>query len=84
LILEIGVGPGGGYMPNILNNNPDATIIINDLSPTVVSEWKRLLDSELCSSNIYYSVFDFCDIPFSEGCIDVISDGGGIGNVEGD
>jgi len=38
-ILEIGAGPGGGYMPYILKANPYTTIIINDLSPTVVSEW---------------------------------------------
>lgn len=84
LILEIGAGPGGGFMPYILKNNPDATIIINDLSPTVVFEWKRFLDNELDSPNIYYATFDFCDIPFSDDCIDVISDGGGIGNAEGD
>lgn len=84
IILEIGVGPGGGYMPNVLKNNPDATIIINDLSPTVVCEWKRFLDNELDLPNIYYAAFDFCDIPFSDECIDVVSDGGGIGNAEGD
>jgi transcriptional regulator with XRE-family HTH domain len=84
LILEIGAGPGGGFMPYILKNNPDATIIISDLSPTVVCEWKRFLDNELDSPNIYYTAFDFCDIPFSDDCIDAISDGGGIGNAEGD
>ncbi len=84
LILEIGAGPGGGYMPYILKNKPDATIIISDLSPTVVCEWKRFLDNELNSQNIYYAAFDFCDIPFSDNCIDVISDCGGIGNAEGD
>lgn len=38
IILEIGAGPGGGFMPYVLKANPDATIIINDLSPTIVSE----------------------------------------------
>lgn len=83
IILEIGAGPGGGYMPYILKENPDATIIISDLSPTVVSEWKSFLDKSLDSPNIYYAVFDFCDIPFKDNSIDVISDGGGIGNCEG-
>lgn len=59
IILEIGAGPGGGYMPYILKENPDATIIISDLSPTVVSEWKSFLDKSLDSPNIYYAVFDF-------------------------
>lgn len=83
LILEIGAGPGGGYMPYILKADPNATIIINDLSPTVVKEWKSLLDKTLDSPNIYYAAFDFCNMPFKDNSIDIISDGGGIGNCEG-
>lgn len=84
IILEIGVGPGGGYMPYILKADSDATIIISDLSPTVVSEWKALLDKTIDSPNLYYAVFDFCNMPFKDNSIDIISDGGGIGNCEGD
>lgn len=83
IVLEIGAGPGGGYMPYILKANPDAAIIISDLSPTVVREWKNLLDKTLDSPNIYYAAFDFCQMPFKDNSIDVISDGGGIGNCEG-
>jgi len=83
IILEIGVGPGGGFMPFILKANPDATIIISDHSPTVVREWKSFLDKSLDSPNIYYAVFDFCNMPFKDNSIDIISDGGGIGNCEG-
>lgn len=84
IILEIGAGPGGGFMPYILKANPTATIIINDLSPTVINEWKKLLDKVLDSPNIHYAVFDFCHMPFQDNSIDVVSDGGGIGNCEGD
>ena len=84
IILEIGAGPGGGYMPYILKANPDATMIISDLSPTVVSEWKAFLDKTIDSPNLYYAVFDFCNMPFKDNSIDIISDGGGIGNCEGD
>ena len=83
IILEIGAGPGGGYMPYILKANPDATVIISDLSPTVVREWKSFLDKSLDSPNIYYADFDFCNIPFKDNSIDIISDGGGIGNCKG-
>ena len=83
IILEIGAGPGGGYMPYILKANSDATIIISDLSPTVVREWKSFLDKTLDSPNIYYAAFDFCDMPFKDNSIDIISDGGGIGNCIG-
>lgn len=84
LFWSLAQAPGGGYMPFILKANPDARIIINDLSPTVVSEWKAFLDKELDSPNIYYAAFDFCKMPFRDHCIDIISDGGGIGNCEGD
>jgi cyclopropane fatty-acyl-phospholipid synthase-like methyltransferase len=46
LILEIGTGPGGGYMPATLLEDFDANVIISDLSPTVVREWKKLFDRE--------------------------------------
>lgn len=84
IILEIGAGPRGGYMPYILKANPDATIIISDLSPTVASEWKNFLDKTLDSPNLYYAVFDFCNMPFKDNSIDIISDGGGIGNCKGE
>ena len=82
IIVEIGVGPGGGYMPYILKANPDAAVIISDISPTVVYEWKSYLDKTLNSPNIYYAVFNFCHMPFADNSVDVISDGGGIGNCE--
>lgn len=84
IILEIGAGSGGGYMPYILKANPDATIIISDFSPTVVSEWKNFLDKTVDSPNLYYAVFDFCNMPFKDNSIDIISDGGGIGNCVGE
>lgn len=84
IILEIGVGPGGGYLPYILKANPDATIIISDLSPAVVSEWKIFLDKTLDSPNLYYAAIDFCNMPFKDNSIDIVSDAGGIGNCEGD
>lgn len=84
VILELGAGPGGGFMPYVLKENPDATVIINDLSPTVVREWKAFLDKTLESPNLYYAAFDFCHMPFPDNSIDIISDGGGIGNAEGD
>lgn len=84
IILEIGAGPGGGFMPYTLKSNPNATIIINDRSPTVVREWKNFLDKSNAYPNIHYAVFDFCNMPFMDNSIDIISDGGGIGNCEGD
>lgn len=83
VILEIGAGPGGGFMPYILQHDPDAAIIISDLSPTVVREWQKLLRRELDSPGLHFAAFDFTRMPFRDACIDVISDGGGIGNTIG-
>lgn len=63
VILELGAGPGGGFMPYILKTDPDATVIISDLSPTVVREWKKHLDKVLDSPNLYYAAFNFCRMP---------------------
>ncbi|HBL83837.1 MAG: hypothetical protein A2Y17_08145 [Clostridiales bacterium GWF2_38_85] len=84
LILEIGTGPGGGYMPAILLEKPDSEIIISDLSPTVVLEWKKLFENEFFPPNVHYVALDNCDLPFYDNSIDVISAGGGFGNTEGD
>lgn len=81
LILEIGAGPGGGFVPYILRADPDASVIMCDISPTVVREWKKFLDKELAPLNMSFAAFDFCQMPFRDGCVDVISDHAGIGNV---
>ncbi len=83
IILEIGAGPGGGFMPYVLKENPDATIIVSDISQTVVREWKSVLDEEPDYPNLHYAVFDFCKMPFRDNCIDTISDCGGIENCVG-
>lgn len=82
LILEIGAGPGGGFMPYVLEAAPEASIIVSDLSPTVVREWKQFLDRELDSPGLGFAAFDFTDIPFRDGSFDVVADRSGIGNAE--
>lgn len=84
IILEIGAGPGGGYMPFILQADPMAQIIISDLSRTVVHEWKQLLDKEFDSPHICFAALDFCSIPFGDCTVDVVSDHGGIINCIGE
>ena len=83
-ILEIGAGPGGGNMPTVLLEKEDANIIISDLSPTVLREWKKLFDKELNPPYVSYAALDNCDLPFNDNSIDVVSDAGGFANTEGD
>jgi ubiquinone/menaquinone biosynthesis C-methylase UbiE len=83
-ILEIGAGPGGGFMPYVLDEYINADIIISDLCPTVVKEWKKLFDKSIKPQNIKYAALNTCDIPFKDGTINVVSGNGGFGNIEGD
>lgn len=70
-------------MPYILQADPTATIIINDISRVVVHEWKQILDRELDYPNLHFAAFDFCNIPFDDCSVDVVSDHGGIINCIG-
>lgn len=82
LILEIGTGPGGGNMPAVLKENPNAQVIISDISPTVVNEWKKFFSCEVFPPHVHFAVLDNCDLPFADHSLDVVSSGGGIGNIE--
>jgi len=82
-ILEIGTGPGGGFVTFVLDNDINANIIISDLSPTVVKEWKLFFDKKIKPANVKYAVLDTCDIPFKDETINIVSGYGGFGNIEG-
>ncbi|MDR2687300.1 MAG: class I SAM-dependent methyltransferase [Oscillospiraceae bacterium] len=85
MILEICAGPGGGFAPATLMKDYHANIMISDLCPTVVSEWKKHFETmDNPPPNIEYAAFDVCDIPFQDDCIDVVSGSAAIINVEGD
>ena len=83
-ILEIGTGPGGGFMSFVLDNDINADIIISDLSPTVLKEWKRFFDKNIKPANIKYAALNTCDIPFRDETINVVSGYAALGNTEGD
>ena len=85
LILEICAGPGGGFVPATLMKDYDAHIMISDLCPTVVGEWKKRLETlDNPPPNVEYAVFDVCDMPFRDDSLDVVSGCAAIINVEGD
>jgi len=85
MILEICAGPGGGFAPATLMKDYNANIMISDLCPTVVSEWKKHFESmDNPPPSIEYAAFDLCDIPFQDDSIDVVSGCAAIINVEGD
>lgn len=84
LILEICAGPGGGFVPAILMKDYNAHIMISDLCPTIVREWKNHFNSMINPPpNIEYAAFNLCDMPFKDNSIDVISGSAAIINIEG-
>ena len=84
LILEVGAGPGGGFMPFILRADPNASVIVSDICPTVVEEWRRFLDAETGSPNLWFTACDFTALPFPDNAFSVVSDAGGVANCIGD
>lgn len=84
IILEICAGPGGGFVPAILLQDYNANIMISDLCPTVVKEWRKLLTNlKNPPPNVEYAAFNVCDMPFADNSLDVISGNAAIINVEG-
>jgi ubiquinone/menaquinone biosynthesis C-methylase UbiE len=84
LVLEIGAGPGGGFVPYILKENLNADVIMSDISPTVIREWKRVLSKKIFPKNIKYAEFDICNIPFKNDTIDIVTSIYGFANLIGD
>jgi ubiquinone/menaquinone biosynthesis C-methylase UbiE len=83
-ILETGAGSGGGFMPYIFDEDINADLIISDLCPTVVKEWKKLFDKDIKPLNVKYAALNTCDIPFKDGTINVVSGNGDFGYIVGD
>ncbi|GHV12447.1 hypothetical protein FACS1894219_05350 [Clostridia bacterium] len=85
LILEICAGPGAGFAPAVLMKDYSAHIMLSDLCPTVVREWKSLFDNmENPPPNVEYAALNVCDLPFADNSLDVISGSAAIINIEGD
>jgi len=85
LNLEICAGPGGGFVPATLMKNYNANIMISDLCPAVVSEWKKHFQKmDNPPPNIEYAALNVCDMPFMDNSIDVVSGSAAIINFESD
>ena len=84
MILEICAGPGGGFAPATLMEDFNANIMISDLCPTIVKEWrKHFQNMDNPPPNVEYAAFNVCDIPFEDNSIDVVSGSAAIINIEG-
>jgi SAM-dependent methyltransferase len=82
-VLEVGMGPGGGFMPAVLDRNPSARIIANDLSPAVLSLWGEFLHQRGLGRNVVLASFDRAAMPLRTGSVAAVSSVLGLGDAKG-
>jgi len=80
-ILDVASGPGGGVATAILSRNPDANIIMNDLSAAVLELWREFLAERSIGDNICFAAFDAATMPIRTGTMHAISNMGGFSNI---
>lgn len=83
LILEIACGPGGGLMPLILDMDPNATLLANDIGWWILVEWKKFNDQNHLWKNASFAQFDVKGCPLRSDCFDSVDSSGGFSNIEG-
>ena len=71
-ILEIACGPNGGLSPLILKQNPNAKILMNDLSFFILNQW-NLIKKKNGFKNLYFSLFDLTNSPLKDNTFDIIT-----------
>lgn len=81
LILEVGIGPGGGFMPCVLDINDQTRLLGNDIDHRVVYAWKNVLNREKLGVNTSFAVFDATRMPIKPGSFDAVASFGGISNI---
>ena len=57
-MMEIAAGPGGGLFPSVLARNPEARLLINDISAPVLVVWKEVLEEAMPHADLCYAAFD--------------------------
>ncbi len=83
LIMEIACGWGGGNVPMMMEIDPQATVLMNDLGLVVLDEWRNHLAGERKWPNVGLAHFDATRCPLRSGSIDCVDSAGGIANIPG-
>jgi ubiquinone/menaquinone biosynthesis C-methylase UbiE len=83
LIMEIACGWGGGFAPLILDFDPKAKILFNDMGLIVLREWQRFRDQLNKWPNVGFAHFDATKCPVKSNSFDCVDSAGGIANISG-
>lgn len=84
LTLEVAAGPGGGNVPAILFDNPNACVLMSDICLGVVLKWKRVLHAFCMGPHVSFAAFNAQRMPLADCSIDTVSGVGGITEAGGE
>ena len=80
-IVEIAVGPGGGVAPLLLDLEPNARVVMNDLGLWPLREWQKLARRKGCWPNLRFAQFDATQMPIASNSVPTVVSQHGITNV---
>ncbi len=83
VILELALGPGGGYLPALLSRNPAARVIANDHSIAILRRWREFLAGEHLGGNVCFAAFDARRPVLRDASVAAISGIGVFGGIGG-
>ena len=81
-ILDLASGPGGGFAPLILDDNPEAELLLSDLGYWVLGQWKDLRDEQKRWPNLSFAQFDVTLSPVKNDSLDAVNSFGGVSNID--
>jgi hypothetical protein len=73
IILELAAGPGGGSMPPMLNRNPSARVVVNDVSLAILQLWGEFLRKREVGPQLCLAAFNATSIPIRSGAVAAVS-----------
>lgn len=82
LILIVACGPGGSHAPQILDLNPNAKPLLNDIGKWIVIEWQRFADSKGIWPYLSCAQFDARCFPIRSRCLDCVDSKGAMGEID--
>lgn len=80
-ICEVAAGPGGGFMPRVRQLNPQARIMVNDVSPSLLTLWSRFLSGQGLDDGLCFAAFDATRSVLRPGCLAAVSSLSGFCNI---
>jgi len=72
-IIDIASGEEGGFIKGILHVNPEASVLMSDISYAPLRAWQLLFRRERLGQNVCFAVFDASDMPIKSNSVDIIT-----------